>query len=58
MHDVSDFITQHGGKTEIYHENLKFQYQKKPLRYYTASIYGLPFVDFPVTAFTSERSYQ
>jgi hypothetical protein len=53
----NEFAKKHGAKKEFYDEDLKFKYQSKSLREYSASIYGLPFQEFPVAAFTSEASY-
>jgi hypothetical protein len=54
---LNEFAKKHGAKKEIYDEDLKFKYQDKSMREYTASIYGLPYREFPATAFTSERIY-
>jgi hypothetical protein len=58
MTNFNEFAKAHGAKLDVFHEDRKFRYQNKSLRYYTASIFGLPFVDFPVAAFTNQRSYQ
>ncbi len=42
---------------EFYDEDLKFRYQNNQPEY-SASIYGLPYQEFPVTAFTNEATYQ
>jgi hypothetical protein len=57
MSDFNEFAKAHGARREVFDEDLKFRYQKKSLSVYTASIYGLPFVEFPVAAFTSEAAY-
>jgi hypothetical protein len=54
---LNEFAQKHGAKKEFYDEDLKFKYQNKSIREYTASIYGLPYRQFPATAFTSERIY-
>src|ERR1700733_5111656 len=54
---LNEFAKKHGAKKEVYDEDLKFKYQNKSIREYTASIYGLPYREFPATAFTSERIY-
>src|SRR4051812_43447956 len=53
----NEFAKQHGAKKEFWDENLKFKYQNKSLREYTASIYGLKYQRFPEGAFTSEAKY-
>jgi hypothetical protein len=54
---LNEFAKMHGAKKEFWDEDLKFKYQSKSLREYTASVYGLPYQGFPVTAFTSEAIY-
>jgi hypothetical protein len=53
----NEFAQKHGAKKEVWDENLKFKYQNKSLREYRASIYDLPYQDFPVAAFTAEATY-
>jgi hypothetical protein len=53
----NEYAKKHGAKKEFWDENLKFRYQNKSLREYSASIYGLPYQEFPVAAFTSEAIY-
>jgi hypothetical protein len=50
----NEFAKKHGVKKELWDENLKFRYQNKSAREYTASIYGLPYREFPEEGFTSE----
>jgi hypothetical protein len=54
---LNEFAKKHGARKELWDENLKFKYQNKSLREYTASIYGLPYQPFPVKAFTSQAVY-
>lgn len=58
MTDFNEYAKQHGAKKEVWDEDLKFKYQSRSLRVYFASIYGLPYQEFPVAAFTSEAAYQ
>ena len=53
----NEFAKKHGARKEVYDEDLRFRYQNKSLREYSASIYGLKYQEFPVTAFTSEAVY-
>jgi hypothetical protein len=53
----NEFAKKHGAKKEVWDEDLKFRYQNKSMREYSASVYGLPYQEFPVTAFTSEAVY-
>lgn len=53
----NEFAKKHGAKKEVWDENLMFKYQNRSLREYTASIYGMPFLEFPEEAFTSEPVY-
>ncbi len=57
MNEYNEFAKTHGIKKEFWEEGLQFRYQNKSLREYSASVYGLPFQSFPVTAFTSEAVY-
>jgi hypothetical protein len=55
--NYNEFAQKHGAQKVFYDEDLKFRYQNKSLREYSASIYGRPYQEFPVTAFTSEACY-
>lgn len=57
MNEYNEYAKTHGIKKEFWEEGLQFRYQNKSLREYSASIYGLAFQAFPVTAFTSEAVY-
>ena len=54
-----NFAQKHGAKKEFYDEGHKVPLSRnKSKREYSASIYGLPYQEFPVTAFTNEATYQ
>jgi hypothetical protein len=53
----NEYAQKHGAKKEVWEEDLKFKYQNKSMREYRASIYGLPYQEFPKDAFTSEPAY-
>jgi hypothetical protein len=53
----NEFAKKFGARKEIWDEDLKFRYQNKSMREYSASVYGLPYREFPVTAFTSQAVY-
>jgi len=53
----NDFAQKHGAKKEVWDENLQFRYQNKTMREYSASIFGLPYEDYPLAGFTSETVY-
>jgi hypothetical protein len=55
--NFNDFAKKHGAKKEVWDEDLKFQYQLKSMREYSASIFGSQYLEFPVSAFTSEAVY-
>jgi hypothetical protein len=54
---LNELTKKHGAKKEFWDENLKFRYQKKSLSEFTASIFDLPYVEFPDAALTSEPKY-
>jgi hypothetical protein len=57
MTEFNEYAKKHGARKEVWDEGLKFKYQNKSMREYTASIYGLPYQEFPLAAFTSEAAY-
>jgi hypothetical protein len=53
----NEYAKKHGARKEVWDEGLKLKYQNKSMREYSASIYGLPYQEFPLAAFTSEAAY-
>jgi hypothetical protein len=53
----NDFAKEHGARKEVWDEALKFKFQSKSLHEFTASVYGMPFQEFPDAALTSEKIY-